>query len=63
MSRYHFASKSLQEISIIILIFCLNFHASKCPEFPLIYYQFVIKKVYDEINEIYQHLVYKSHKA
>ena len=41
----YFVSKSLQEISvIIILIFCLNFHASKCPYHQylyllLIYYQ------------------------
>ena len=60
MSRYYFVSKSLQEISIvIILIFYLNFHVSKYPEFPIIYYQFIIKKVYDGINEIHQHLFFQ----
>ena len=46
----YFVSKSLQEISIIIiLIFCLNFHASKCPYHQywyllLIYYQKSVRR-------------------
>ena len=64
MSRHYFVNKFLQEISIIIiLISYLNFHGSKSTRFAIIYYQFIIKKVCDGLNEIYQHLVYKSYKA
>ena len=42
MSRHCFVSKFLQEILIIVvLIFCLNFPASKYPLLALIYYQFL----------------------
>ena len=46
----YFVSKSLQEIAIIIiLIFCLNFHASRCPyhEYSyllLIFYQKSVRR-------------------
>ena len=64
MSHHYFVNKFLQEISIIIiLISYLNFHGSKSTRFAIIYYQFIIKKVCDGLNEIYQHLVYKSYKA
>ena len=53
MSRHYFVSKFLKEKSIIIvLISCLSFYASRSPKFARIYYQFIIKKVYEEINEI-----------
>ena len=50
----YFVSKSLQEISIIIiLIFCLNFHASKCPYHQYLYLLLIYYQKSDGINEIY----------
>ena len=69
MSRDSFGSKFLLETSlIIILIFCLNFSASKmfliCSHllsiFNLLTFEKLLLKSAKGINEVYYHLDYKS---